>query len=93
MEKFIYGIIDNTANDLVGILWLINRDEAAIRQFAEIAADDKNQVGRYPKDHDLWCFGSFNAEAQKITLTGAYIVLTGEKLVETRIEQNLQLGL
>ena len=69
-NKIIYAIRDKAADDLVGnamyLLFLFNRDEQAIRYFADAMATDKSILALHPEDYQLIRMGELKDSGEII---------------------------
>lgn len=50
----IYGVMDLKARSFVGPLFIKRHSAAAIRDFADVALDEKTQVNKHPEDYALY---------------------------------------
>lgn len=66
MNRYIYAIIDNVANDILGGLIIQRADAAAIRLYGDIASMPESIMGKHPEDYDLVRLGNLDAEHQLV---------------------------
>lgn len=76
MQKQIYAIYDNVAQDIIGGLHLHSHAAPAIRMYGDVAALPNSQIGLHPADFDLILLGILNDDqtitpVKEIALSGS----------------------
>lgn len=102
MKKGLYVIRDNVAGAAAGPVMTFAHDAVAVREFRDIALNEKSSLHAHLEDYDLVCVGEFDAEQcivghEQAAAGGAVpnrVVLSGAALKASRERQDEpQLGL
>lgn len=83
--RYIYAIIDNLANEIVGQipLHVFKHENQAKRMFVSVARTQDSYIGKNLQDFDLWYLGTIDNEnnittAKELTMSGKQLKSTIE---------------
>lgn len=62
----IYAIIDSKAEAVIGPLMIARHEAQAVRNFCDVADDQKGWIYKHPEDYDLYRLGWLTTENQLI---------------------------
>lgn len=76
--RLLVCVFDKAANEIHGNVGAERHANVAIRAFDDIAKNPQTNIGRYPKDHELWCIGTIDFDTMEIT-PKKELLLSGEQ--------------
>lgn len=86
MNNRLFAVRDKVANALIGTVWIMRHEAAAIRTFTDIASDPQSSINKHPADYELIELGELNETNNAIEPT-TRVVLDGATWAATQQPQ------
>ena len=90
--KRLYVIRDNVAEAPAGPVMTFAHDAVAVREFRDIALNEKSSLHAHMEDYDLLCVGEFNVDECMVVGHEPRVVLSGAALKASQEPAQLELN-